>query len=351
MTAYRPIVIAKAAELSALQIIGSSLGEDFQPVLVVPARAWNYDDDDYAKSLDEHYAGFPGAFEKNVSEVSFFVDISLVDSDDQVFGVHPLRWLVDESHARGLRATPVVAPESSSQHVAAVNDLHRSSGRGVAIRLQPEAWPSVDPSALQRLLDALVATEAEIDLFLEVGEAGGPIAERAAITEVNAVASARSFRSLSVGVSAFPSLAGVPRGLSEFPRTDLEVFLVVRNGVSVEVGFADTAVQRADQVDVGVDPKLLTISASLRYTTAKQWIIAKGGLFKAPGGRSKGGKALPPALDLLVTHPEYRTPFGTETDDWIDEVRAGSATPGSPQTWRKWGTLRHLRITASQLAR
>ncbi|MDQ0895001.1 hypothetical protein QFZ26_002556 [Agromyces ramosus] len=273
-----------------------------------------------------------------------------MDSDDAIFGQHPLRWLVEQARMRELDATPVVAPESSMEHVGAVNDLDAAYASGAGVRLQPRSWPSVDRAALDGLLEVLVMAEPDIDLFLELGESSGPIAERAAIAEVNAVAAAHDFRSISVGVSAFPDLAGVARGVSEFSRSDLEVFLTVRDEVNVEIGFADTAIQRADQVDLGVDPKLLTISAVLRYTTADHWLIAKGGLFKASGGRSEGGAALVPALDLLVGHSEYRTPFGTEADDWIDQVRASSASPGNPQTWRKWGTLRHLRVTASQLA-
>lgn len=350
MTAYRPIIVAKPAELGALEMIGSTLGAKFKPVLVIPPRAWNWEDDTWAKTLEQHCAGIPGALEKSVSGVPFFVDLSLLDSDDPIFGAHPLWWLVDQARTRGLDATPVLSPESSPEHVAAANQVHAAYSPGIAIRLQPENWPSIDRTVIERLLARLEAAESEIDLFLELGDAAGPVAERAAIAEVGSLVAEFDFRSISVGVSAFPDLAGVARGVSEFSRSDLEVFRAVRDGVAIEIGFADTAIQRADQVDLGVDPKLLTISGILRYTTAKHWLVAKGGLFKASGGRSEGGAALIPALNLLVGHPEYRTPIDTETDDWIDEVLAGAASPGNPQTWRKWGTLRHLRVTASVVA-
>ncbi|WP_130178684.1 hypothetical protein [Cryobacterium sp. SO1] len=160
--------------------------------------------------------------------------------------------------------------------------------------------------------------------------------------------------SRTVGGAGFPDTTGLARGVSEHLREDWTLFQAVfakrkLAGLS-PMDFFDNAIQNPSFIDVGVDPRFLSISALMRYTTSDRWLIAKGELFKGPAGKSRGGAALIPALDLLVAHPSFGDPILTAMDTWVGDVLSGRATPGGPETWRTWGTLRHIESVSHQLA-
>jgi Beta protein len=62
--------------------------------------------------------------------------------------------------------------------------------------------------------------------------------------------------------------------------------------------FGDYAVAHPDPSRGDVDPKVMSISAGLRYTIDDEWLVAKGGLYKATGGRSLGGEAAIPVAGV-----------------------------------------------------
>ncbi|KQQ52097.1 beta family protein [Plantibacter sp. Leaf314] len=354
MSHYRPILLVRAGELAALKRLTATTQNSMTPAFLVPPRPWDFDKEAYSKSLADHLKGLPQKLADARGKRRAYVDLTLLDTEEDVHGTFPLTWMVDEAAKLGLELIPMTSPGRSTAHYAAVSAAHGKYGLGVAIRLAPAEWLTIDPSAINTLGATLGIPQSEVDVFSDFESESTAITSQSAYNELLALSRFAAFRSITTGGAGFPIVTGTPRGISELPRSEWQVFSSVhakaRAAGTVKPDFFDYGILNPQSIDLGVDPRFMSISAALRYTIEDDWLLAKGELFKGQGGSGKGGAALPPALRVLAAHPAYRTPISSQADDWIDQVIAGTTTPGAPKAWREWGTVRHLEVVEHQLS-
>ena len=352
---YRPLTLARAGELAAVSHLSASSQRSITPIFQVPPREWDFETGDYKKTVAAHLSPLPAKLSNARGPYPAFLDTGLLDSEPLIDGLHPMEYLIREAAALGLPLTPAVAPDRSAGSDTAVRNLQTDFGRGAAILLDEAHWVTVAPSVLSDTLARLGLAAEDIDVVIDYGASEGRLVEAAAVAEVIAVNSLGAFRSVTLGGGAFPDLQGVARGVTTHPRTDWALWrsVIARlAGDKHEVpDYTDRLILRAESIELQIDPRFLSISAALRYTTEEDWLFAKGELFKGPGDKSKGGNALKSPLATLVAHPDYATPIRTQADDWIEAVVHGTATPGNPGKWREWGTVRHFEVTEHLLAR
>ncbi len=347
---YRPVLFAKPAEFAAIRAIAEDGDHDFEPVLALPPRTWDYDNDIYKEDLEGHYGSLIPRMATEMVGQPFFLDISYVDSQDDIFGLHPIAWSLSTLHASGAEVAPLIRPSDSDDALRAAGQHAIQTGNPIGVWLNGDHWPSVDPGQMARVSTLTHIDEEDFVYFLDAGRDTGAMAEVALTREIRALASVLPNVDVTIAAASFPVTSGVQRGLTEHAREDLALFFAVAGRLDGLVHFSDTAIQRTDQIDLGVDPRFMSISASFRYTTADKWLLAKGELFRGAGGTGKGGAALVPALHLLVGHPDFRDVRNTAADNWVDDVLAGDTAPSNSGTWRKWGTLRHALVTMAQIA-
>ena len=95
----------------------------------------------------------------------------------------------------------------------------------------------------------------------------------------------------------------------------------------------------------GIDPRIMRMSASVRYTILESWLIVKG--------RNVSQYGFEQYYDLckrLIARPEY---FGADFswgDDFIYKCAQASAGPGNATTWRKVGVNHHITLVARRLS-
>ncbi|QIT12082.1 beta family protein [Clavibacter michiganensis] len=350
---YRPFLLARAGEFAGLSRL-TALQSSISPVFCIPERAWDYENSRYSKSHEDHISGVPDRLVSSWEGGEGFLDLSLIDSDDLVDGKHPALYIVEATDAGSVALTPLLNSASSPAYRLAIEAIHEEFNRGAAIQLLQADWTTINPTALTELMESVSLSPHEIDLFIDFEGADGPVAEVAIATELASLRGFGNFRSVTVGGASFPDLAGVPLGVTEYARNDWNVYTSVQHKLVEQASptpdFFDHVVQNPDLIELGVDPRVLSISAALRYTVSEKWLVAKGGLFKGRGTTSKGGAALIAPLIALVRHPEFATPIRSLADDWIEAVIADGDRPGAPQKWREWATVRHFEVVAHQLA-
>lgn len=351
---YRPFVLARAGELAGLGRLGMAEKSTIAPILRIPERAWDYENGRYSKTHEDHLKSVPDKLAAAWEHGNGYLDISLLEKDDPVAGLHPAEYLIREADARSVTLTALVSAASSAAHLAAAAGVHASTGSGVAIQLPQADWTTINPATLSGLMSTLSVVPGEVDIVVDFEGADGPVTVVALVSELASLRILGEFRSITVGGAAFPDLAGVPQGTTVFPRKEWLTFVEVQRRLQDHdlptPDFFDHVVQNPDLIELGVDPRFLSISATMRYSVSESWLIAKGELFKGRGTTSKGGAALITPLTALVRHPEYATPIRSLADDWIDAVVSGADTPGAPQKWREWATVRHLQVAAHQLS-
>jgi hypothetical protein len=354
-THYRPVLLTRLGERQALQDLPEEDHRKFTPIFVVPPRAWNYEAEAFEKSLAKHLEKLPSDLGRARSGHAAFIDLVFIADDlSDVEGVHPLQWLHKTAQAEGVELIPVVSRSSPESLIIAARDVAADSEQGICLRLLPNEWPSGDPKAFDDLLSELEVSPTEIDLVLDLGEGtSSDLTMRALLPEIRWAKANGSWRSLTVAGAGVPKELPSGRGVHVMDRTDWLTFSSARRTITDEglgaIDFGDHGIASADPT-LDVDPRMLNISASFRYTVHGSWLLARGELFKGNGGRGVGGAAVPPTLQKLTEHPLYSTTPRDAANDWIDSVIAGGSG-GNATTWRRWATFHHIKTVLGQLSK
>jgi hypothetical protein len=107
--------------------------------------------------------------------------------------------------------------------------------------------------------------------------------------------------------------------------------------------FGDYAI--AHPLLVEVDPRLMKMSAQLRYTTDTAWLV-----FKERNVRDYGFEQFKGICTALIARPEYKGAAFSWGDNAISECTLTSSGPGNATTWRRIGTNHHLTMVTDQIS-
>jgi hypothetical protein len=353
---YVPVLLTKRGERSALRDLPPSIKDLITPLFVAAPIDWNFDKEEPAKTIDRHLESLGKDLAECWGTAPAFLDLVFIDPAERMHGgAHPLFWLVTEANKSGAALVPTVAPMRDPAYRQAAAACVARDGRGACIRLSPAEWPSSSGLAvLNALLAELGIDPEQADLVLDLGEevVASPSLSLAAVrNEIAVLPYLGRWRSLTVAGAGFPKdLSGVGRGLSMIERVEWTLYEALLAGPAVPVvpRFGDYVVANPDPF-MDVNPRLLSISAALRYTVTGAWLVAKGELFKGAGGSGLGGAALVPVAAAIAAHPAFAGRGHCEGDDWIAGGAGG--TGGNPERWRRTATNHHLTHVAEAVAR
>lgn len=349
--AYAPVLWTKRGERVAISSVSTAARSALRPTFVIPPIELDFDTGTPKKTIDQHVAGLPEELASCWGGQEAFIDTYYTGDDLLVSGRHPLDWITEPSLALGLALTPVVSPSSSAATLAAAGLAAARSG-DVGIRLEVGEWPTLaGTTAIAAVLSAVGATVADTHLILDMGEVPPTAVDMmgvAAASELRTLPNLADWRSLTLTGAAIPETMPPGPGLHVLPRTEWAVYnRVLAAGVPRLPTFGDNAVASLSPGG-DVNPRFMNIAATLRYTVADEWLIGKGGLFKGNGGRSQGAAAVPPAAAHISSHPLFMGAGHCEMDDWITNVVATGTGGGTPEIWRRLGTLHHLEVASAQ---
>ncbi len=351
---YMPVLLTRRGERGALNDLASAVKVSMMPLFVVEPIPWDYDNDAPAKSVDQFLHGKAVELAQTWGTSTAFVDCLYLDDTLLSSGMHPLVSICAEAAGVGLTLLPSVGISRTSAYKAAAATVVAQQGKGACFRLTPPEWPTTAAtSAVDQLLTALGLSPAEVDLVLDVGAevAAAPsmtlTAVRGAIATLPYLA---DWRSLVIAGAGFPeNTSGLGQGISVLPRAEWQLYQqLVGSPLARIPSYGDYVIAHPDPTLLDVNPRFMSISAHLRYTSGDTWLVAKGGLFKGPAGTSQGGAAMLPLGPQLVAHPSFM-PGHCDTDQWVQNL-APPATGGNPEVWRRRGTLHHLQLVTEQLA-
>lgn len=106
--------------------------------------------------------------------------------------------------------------------------------------------------------------------------------------------------------------------------------------------FGDYAIAHPDSLEV--DPRLIQMSAAIRYAAPAEWLVAKGwGVRRAGWGQTQD------LARLIATRPEAQPATHCAGCAFIARRAAGSSPTGNGTTWRYVGTVHHLTTVVGQL--
>ncbi len=333
---YVPILKVKQGEKAALARMASALASRITPLLEMVERT-------DSKSVDNHIAtAFKGLGDAVGSYPRCFIDTREIESD----GPAAAYAVFSRAKAAGIVFTPVTGLTRAADVGPALE--HRD--HGLALRLTRAEFEAGQlPSAIARFLGTHGLSPAAVDLIVDLGAVEDMVVDGiVALTKafLTDVPNHRAWRTFTVAACAFPvSMGGVERHAHDL--VDRADWLAWRDHLHTARGtlgrlptFSDYAIQHPVGVE-GFDPRIMQVSATIRYTTDEHWLLVKG----------ESTRSVPPSsqFPLLATRLVYghlRQHFAGSAHclgcQSIKAAADGVAGYGSAGAWRRLGTIHHL---------
>lgn len=353
---YVPILKGKGGELAALKDLDPGVKDRLTPMIEVMPVPWDFDTDTPAKSLDDHLAPFAEKLMKAWGKDRvIFIDAPWIDAADvTAMGKTTIAHVMDDARRVGLQAVPVTVLGRSNVYQDAVKQAVAQDRRGVAIRLSADDFDDLPAltTDLGTIMKHLGVGAGETDIVIDFGavmDGQATALSLAAQAMINSLPNVQQYRTLTLAASAFPpNLSGMKAdSVTQLDRTEWDLWLSLwgkQKAILRMPSFGDYAIAHPDQAD-DMDPRLMKMSAQLRYTTDSGYLVLKGKNVKDYG--------FPQFMDLcriLVPMPEYSGSGYSWGDTYIQDCANDQDGPGNATTWRRVGTTHHLTLVTQQIA-
>jgi hypothetical protein len=340
---YVPVVKVKRGEKLALKTLTTRLRSQITPLLEIVERKPD-------KSLVRHLdTAFRGLGESVSGYPRSLLDTRELAPDGPPAAVEVFR----RATAAGIVFTPVTGISRNTDTSVAL----RYRGNGLALRLTREEFEGGDlTDRLRHFLRQYHLQEEEIDLIVDLGPVDDLVVEGiAGLTEafIADVPHHSRWRTFTVSCCAFPlSMALVDRQSHDFvDRADWIAWrdhLHGRRRTLLRVPtFSDCAIQHPRGVE-GFDPRIMQVSASIRYTLPEQWLLIKGVSTRFTQPRIQF-----PELATRLVYGHLRSSFrGQRHCEGCASIKAaadGASGFGSAEAWRRLGTMHHISTVVEQL--
>lgn len=343
---YVPVLKVKRGEKKALQCISARLQPRITPLLEIVERKPDKD-----ATVDEHLnTSFKDLAESVRPYPRCFLDAHEIEVDRASAAAEVFRRASNE----GIVFTPVTGISRTTDVEAALSNRTH----GIALRLTRQEFEVGGLGAnIKAFLRLHSLTPHEVDIIIDLGGVDDFIVDGiSALTDgfMADVPDQLEWRTFTVSSCAFPlSMGGVDRHSHEFvERAEWMAWkdrlFTRRHGLSRLPTFSDCAIQHPRGVE-GFDFRTMQVSASVRYTLSEQWLLIKG----------ESTRVVPPVVQFprLATRLVYghlRRHFAGEDHcaGCASIKRAADGAPGfgSPEVWRRIGTIHHITKVMEGLA-
>jgi hypothetical protein len=353
-----PILKGKEGEYGALAELSSQTKGKMTPLIEIPPIAWDFEAGAPEKTIDKHLEKVCDKIEKCLqADKRLFLDhLWIPESEIMSDGRHPLTYIFDKARIKKQTFIPVTGIRRDSNYQAAVKNIAAVDKRGVCVRLENEDFEEVWEldTKLVDLIKFLETDPASTDLILdfkEIPESQTSTVAIAARSIISAIPSINDWRSLTFAGTGFPSnLSDIAASsIGSIFRSEWSVWETLakhRAKLPRLPTFGDYAINHTDPFEIlELDPRLIRMSASLRYTTDKEWLIVKG-----RNTKDHGREQYHSLCQLMIKRPEYKGTGFSWGDDYINGCAGRSTNPGNPTIWRKVGTNHHLTFVTEQIA-
>lgn len=350
---YVPILKGKEGEFAALEQLTLDAKAFTRPLIEIPAVPFDFAAGRHAKTLDKHIETLPERINRSLGQSYFYLETPFFGNNDQTVDERcAMQVLLDGCGALGMRPIPVLSTSSS---VDCRNAVKASLGRGQSfcLRLTVEdfAEDAETDVEVDTVLGHLELDSAKgCDLVVDLGELknDGATSLLLARSVLASLPRRDEWRLIVIAAASFPEdLSGVNSSSSVvIPRREWTLWQALQRKpklIPENLVFGDYAI--SNPLIRGLDPRIMRMSASIRYTLAESWLIIKG--------RNVGQYGFDQYFDLcrkLVNRPEYLGRQYSWGDDFIWRCAHDDSGPGNATTWRKVGVNHHITVVQRQLA-
>lgn len=335
-----------------MELLSDKVQERLAPIIEIPPIDWDFEQDSPKKTIDEHLLGLGASLSVSWRQSRpFFIDLPYLEvSDRLVSGQHPLSFALEELRRDGLFAIPVTSSDREIEYHQEAAAGHATDGLGVAIRLKESDFDNMQHN-IDFMLSILKIDVNSIDLIVDYGYVEPETRVRTTLFLtglLNSIPYLNEWRSLTLNGTAVPKdLSDIGRDtIEEIERSEWIIWKKLLKDKQLKriPNFGDYAI--ANPAPFEADPRLIRMTANIRYTGDDKFVIFKGRDLRKYGY----GQYFTLAAQVMV-HTEYRGSDFSVGDYYIDEVGSQRVNkPGSPTTWRRAATNHHLTLVVTELS-
>lgn len=347
---YFAIMKGKMGEFQAIRDLSDDVKRRTTFVWEVPALPYNHETSSFGKSLDAHVEAIAKKLHDACpDEGHCFIDCRQLEAGLRLAdGELPLASFL--RRAADMGAHPSVS-DQPSQHEVEIVQTHLNAGGELLLRLSEKVFANIGfRQSLTRLMATLGARPEQTHLFFDFGQLSNQSTQSQSFAAYSAIANLErqdDWLSFSVVGGSMPvTLPPAQQSPKLLPRLEWDIWKEVIAGIGTAArlpSFGDYGVSSYDVTEL--NPRLITVSANIRYTGADGYWIFKG--------RSLNRFSFEQFRVLaqqLVEHPVYSGAEFSWGDDYIQQCASGAGGTGNTTTWRRVGTNHHVTLVARQLA-
>jgi hypothetical protein len=367
-----PVLLFKAGEQTALRYLAEDIRAKVFPLLefVPPEEKMGLDGeviqpppmDQYLRTCAKKLLSCWGT-SVHVAIDPLYLDPYLGPDLDSI---SVLEYLFHQLRSLGVRAIPVVSPNTDPKLILAARKICAEDGYGVCFRIGTWRWPDLEieadfGSTINRLADSLNLPAESIDLVFDARN----VDDKSAAGEIKSMKlflkhlpRPETWRSLAFTSCAFPkTLSNLDENkMHTIKRSDWMLWreMNAEGGVMGRVLYGDYGINYPSQ-SVITAGGFAHSSAQARYTTEVEWLCPKGTLINdviIMGELKRSGAGLIQFRHLaeqLVKHPKFKFKKFSYGDKQIIDIAAGHQNPGNPGIWRGIGANHHITLVVRQL--
>lgn len=349
---YLPILKGKKAEYDALKELSDDKRNDMCPLIEITDVPWNYESEEPAKTVDMHIQKLPEQIQSSWGTkhpIMFDFPASLY-SAKLLDGRHVLTGVADSLGKVGIKPILVVGIDRPTEYVEAVKVSKNEYG--ICIRVGREDFQLPDLGIrIQAMVDDFGMKPEDVDVLLDFRdllpgqESVAYLALRQALASLpNVVA----WRNVIFAAASFPkTMAEIERdSQSRLPRTEWLVWKLIyddRKEIARIPTYGDYTIAHPEMVEV--DPRIMEMSAAIRYTSEEEWLVLKG-----RGVRKNGFGQFATLCKDLMELPDFKGRKFSSGDAYIEDCSKGKQSSGNATTWRKNGLSHHFAMVLYQLS-
>jgi hypothetical protein len=351
-THYVPILKGRAAEYDALEVLYDEQRAAMTPLIELMPIPWDQEKNLAKINGEKHIENA----EQNLlrawgTDRPLLVDLLWLGPEARTMdGQHHMAFMLQRAATASLKVIPVVSPGSDAEYRQSVRDGQGGYGVGLRLTTGDLAGDSA-ADEIRDLLGEVQSTPQTTDLLVDLKDlnpASAAFNVVGAMGVLGAIPEIDEWRSIILAGCAFPQNLSEMQPASEkrLPRAEWKVWSTVRKkGLARVPTFSDYGIAHPD-LPPALDPKLLRVSAQLRYTAAEDWLV-----YKERNIRDFGNEQFIKICKALVETEDYRGSAFSWGDGYIADRASGTdSRPGNPRMWRKVGTNHHLAMVVNQIA-
>lgn len=351
---YFPILKGKQGEFLALKKVKPATWATMTPIIDVPPVPYDFIEDQLAKSIDDHVASFCRQLIASIPKgQNYLLDATELDSSPLLAnGNTAMEEILQRARAANIPATPIKTITCSADYESAVHQAHATDGLGGCVRISINEVnnASLIGTMISSLKQNCGGSPGNIDILLDIENvpvSQPNIALTVAVNGLMAIPGYQHCRNLVIAGCGFPENVSsiTPDSIGQLQRHEwLTWNSLIRNQSIVKIpAFSDYVVSGVEFNEV--DPRIIRMSANIRYTIDDAWLVAKGRNVKEHGFEQS--KDL---CEKIVSNANFSGASFSAGDEWIDNRAKGSVPCGNATTWRFVGTNHHLEFVVDQLA-